>query len=145
MGSLDHLGDLRLNLIESGSEGHVHELGLGVHLKSSLDGLINGKFKGEFFSGVQWVGLESGKNLVLLTAVEGLGRDDGDLLLLVKSSVELDVSVNNSLDVDKSLTFSQDFEELDGQWVESSNALESFIEFSHFNLTNTSVLGEGLE
>jgi len=37
----------------------------------------------EFFARVLGVGLESGEHFVLLVAVEALGRDDGNLLLLV--------------------------------------------------------------
>jgi hypothetical protein len=143
--SLDHLCNLRFDFLKSGSKGHVHELSFGVHLKSSFNGLVNGELKGEFFSCVQWVGFECVKNLVLLSAGESIGRDDGDLLLLVQSFVELDVSVGDASDISKSLIFSQDFQELDGQWMESSNALESSVELSHLSLTNSCVLGELLE
>jgi hypothetical protein len=81
----------------------------------------------------------------LLTAGKSLGRDDDDLLLLVQSLVKLDVSISNSFDISKSLIFSKDFQELDGQWVESSNGLECSIELSHLSLADSCVLGELLE
>ena len=140
--SLDHLGNFTLHLIKSGSERHVHELGLGVHLEASLDGLVNSELEGEFFSGVKWVGLEGGEHLTLLIAGESLCRDDGNFLFLVQGSVKLDVSVRDSSDESKSLIFSEDLKELNSQWVESSNTLKRLVELLHLGTSDTSVLGE---
>lgn len=81
----------------------------------------------------------------MLIARKGLSRDDGNFLFLVQGFVKLDVSVGDSTDISKSLIFSQDLEELNSQWVERTNALERFVELSHLQTTNTSVLSERLE
>jgi hypothetical protein len=143
--SLDHSGDLGSNLVKSGGEGHIHELSLGVHLETALDALVDGELKGELFAGIQGVGLQGSEHLSLLISGESQGGDDSDLLLLVQGFVELDVSLGDSSDKGESLIFGQDLEELHGEWVESTNALEGGIELEHFGLANTSVLGEALE
>lgn len=81
--SLDKSGHFVAELIDSGWQTHVHELGLGVHLETTHDGRVGGEFELEFFARVLGVGLKSGEDLVLFAAAQSLGRDDGNLLFFV--------------------------------------------------------------
>ena len=81
--SIDQLSHFTAELLDSRRQTHVHEFSLSVHLEAAHNRGIHSEFELEFFSRVLGVGLKSGEHFVLLAAVEGLGRDDGNLLLLV--------------------------------------------------------------
>ena len=93
--SLDESVYLASELVDSGLETHVHELGLGVHLEAALDRCINLEFKFEFLAFVVRVCLQSLKYFLLLRVVQGFSGDDSDLLLFVQELVELGIPVGD--------------------------------------------------
>jgi hypothetical protein len=143
--SLDELGDLRAESGESSRQTHVHELGLSVHLEATLDGRVNSEVKQELLALVSRVGLEGSQHLSLLARVEGLSRDDGDLLLTVELLVQLLVSVRDGVDIVETLVLGKDLNELESDRVEVTDGLESLVEESDLLKTNTGVQGEVAE
>jgi len=144
-GSIDEPGDFASELLDSGGETHVHELGLRVHLQSSLDGGVHSELELELLVFVLGVGLEGSEDLVLLGGGELLGRDNGDLLLLVEGLVELGVLGGNEVQVGESLVLGEDLDELDGEGVEIGKRLQSLVELLDFLGANACVLRELLE
>lgn len=143
--SVAHLRDLALEGTDAGGEGHVHELTLGVHLEASDDGGVDLVLDGECLAGVGGVSLEGFKHLAFLGTAEGLGRDNGDLLLLVEGSVVSSVLVGDFLDEVKTLVFDKDFHESEGSGVEGGSLKEGSVKLFDFMLSNTLVIGEHSE
>lgn len=90
--------NLALQLVQSGSKTHVHELRLGVHLEAALNGWVKSELKFELLAFVVGVGLQGREDLVLLTLAQWLGRDDSNLLLLVEQGIEFLISVRDATD-----------------------------------------------
>jgi hypothetical protein len=126
-------------------QAHVHELRLGVHLQSSEDSTIDLELNDEFLALVLGVGLESSEDLLLLISRETVGRDDGDLLLLVELLVKLGVLLSYFLNEHEALVLSEDFDEADGDLVEVASLLKASIEGADLLHTNTGILSEQLE
>jgi hypothetical protein len=143
--SLDELGDLRAEGGESSRQTHVHELGLSVHLEAALDGRVDSEVKLELLALVLRVGLKSSQHLSLLARVQGLSRDDSDLLFTVQLLVKLLVSIGNGADVVESLVLGEDLNELVSDRVEVTDGPESIVELSDFLEADTSVHGEVAE
>ena len=81
--SIDKLSHFTAELLDSGRQAHVHKFSLSVHLEAAHNRGIHSEFELDFFARVLRVCLKSGEHFVLLATVEGLGRDDGNLFLLV--------------------------------------------------------------
>jgi len=145
MHSVNESSDLHSQFIKSRGQGHVHELSLCVHLKTSLDSGVNSVLQLEVFTSIVGVCLQSRKDLSLFTAGERLSGDDGDLLLLVELLVQLDVAGCNSTDVSESLVLSQHFKELNGQRMELAEGVEGLVEQLDLSGSDTCVLSEELE
>lgn len=143
--SVNHLLDLLVETVNTGGQAHVHELRLGVHLQAAEDGLIDLELDDELLALVLGVGLERAEDLLLLLSGEAVGREDGDLLLLVELLIELGVLVGNLLDEHETLVLSKDLNEADGDLVEITGLLQALVELLDLLEANTSVLGEELE
>lgn len=91
------------------------------------------------------VALKRGDDLVLLTIREGNGRNDRDLLFLVELLVQFSVLGANLLDVNETLVFSKDSQEVDCGIAERSSLSEGLVEQSHFFGTDTAILSEEAE
>lgn len=143
--SIDHLLNLLRKTINTGGQTHVHELGLSVHLQSTENSLIDLELDLEFLVLVLGVGLEAVENLLLLVLGKAVGRDHGDLLLLVELLVELGILLRDFLDEHQTLVLSEDLNEADGHCVEVASLLEALVELTDLLHADTSVLGEQLE
>lgn len=141
-GSFDKLADFSLQFVKSRCETHVHELGFGVHLQTTFDTWIDGKLELELFAGIVWVCLQSLENFFLLTLGQDLCGDYCDFFFLVQKLVQFLVPLSDTADEREPFVLSKDFQELDGQWMESSDTLKSFVELCDFLETDSSVLGE---
>jgi len=139
------LGNLFVDAHHAGRDRHIHKLGLGVHLKTSLDSSIHLILNSESFTSVLWVGLESSEHLRLLVIVQWLCRNDSDFLLLVKLLVEFLVFNSDVFQRVETLILSQHSQEVDSALVERSNRCESLVHFSDFAEAYTTVLGEETE
>lgn len=132
-------------MAHAGSEGHVHELTLGVHLEASDDGGVYLVLDGECLSSVGGVSLESSEHLAFLGTGESLSRDNSDLLLLVEGSVVSSVLKSNLFDEVKTLVFGEYFHESQSSGVERSSFEEGSVELLDFGRTDTLVIGEHSE
>ena len=57
------LSNLFVDAHHAGRDRHVHELGFSVHLKTTLDVLVNLVLDSESFAGVLGIGLKGCENL----------------------------------------------------------------------------------
>lgn len=71
-----------------------------------------------------------------------IGRNDGDLLLLVELLVQLLVFAGDVLDVDQTLVLSQHGQEVHGAGVEWGDGFEGLVKFTDFFQADTAVFGE---
>ena len=143
--SVAELGDLRVDAVQSAGQGHVHELGLGVHLQAAHDRLIDLVIDRELLALVLWVGRECGHDLLLLISCQLLRRDDGDLLFLVELLVELRVLLSDLRNEVETLVLSKNRHELEGSVAEGSRLAESLVQLGDFSTTDSTVLGEETE
>ena len=143
--SIAELGDLRVDAVQSAGQGHVHELGLGVHLQTTHDRLIDLVIDRELLALVLRVGRECGHHLLLLISCQLLRRDDGDLLFLVELLVELRVLLGDLRNEVETLVLSKNRHELEGSVAEGSRLAESLVQLGDFGTTNSAVLGEETE
>lgn len=131
--------------INTGSQAHIHELRLSVHLEASEDGLIDLEFNDELLALVLGVGLEAAEDLLLLVLGEAVRGDDGDLLFFVELLVELGVLLGDLLDEHQTLVLSEHLDETDGHCVEVSCLLKALVELTDLLNANSGILGEKLE
>ena len=143
--SVSELGDLSADAVEAAAEGHIHEFGLGVHLESTKDSVVDFVVNGELLARVLGVGLKGGNDLRLLVVAELRGGDDGDLLLLVELLVELGVLLSDHVKSVEALVLGEDGEELEGSFGEWSGLLEGLVELADLVGADTTVLGEEAE
>ena len=143
--SVAELGDLGIDAAESAGERHVHEFGLGVHLQTAHDGLVDLVVNRKLLAFVLGVGLEGSNHLGLLVAREGLSRDDRDLFLLVFGLVQLDVLVSNLADEVQALVVGKNGQEVERGVAEGGSLLEGHVQLSNFFAANATVLGEEAE
>ena len=71
--SIDHLVDFLVETVDTGSQAHVHEFRLSVHLEATEDRLVSLELNNEFFSLVLGVGLEGCEDLLLFVCRKTVG------------------------------------------------------------------------
>jgi len=143
--SLGKLGNFLVDSLDAGVERHVHEFGFSVHLEAAEDVGIHLVLNGEFFAFVLGVLLEGEENLVSLSVVQLIGRDNSDLLFLVELRVQFLVLLSNLLNENKSLVLSEHCQEVHSEVGEGGGLQKSVVQKFDFLSADTLVLGEHTE
>ena len=114
-------------------------------MESAHDGGVNRIFNSERFAFVLRVGLERSHHLLLLDFGELRSRDNGDLLLLVEFTVQLNVPLRDLANEYETFVLGQHGQEVHRDGVELSSLLEDAVEVLDFLFADTTVLGEEFE